>query len=84
MLVLSRKLGESIVIGEDIHLTVLDYQNGEIKLGIAAPKEISIFRKEIYDEMKEHNKASTEVDPKSLGALIEQFKNKGKESEEKD
>ena len=78
MLVLSRKLGESIVIGEDIHLTILDSQNGEVKIGIAAPKEISILRKEIYDEVKEQNKASAEVDLKSLGALIEKMKGKDK------
>lgn len=84
MLVLSRKLGESIVIGENIHLTVLDSQNGEVKLGIDAPKEISILRKEIYDEVKEQNRASMEVDPKSLGDLIKQFKSKESKSEKKD
>ena len=84
MLVLSRKLGESIVIGEDIHLTVLDSQNGEVKLGIAAPKEVSILRKEIYDEVKEQNRASAEVDPKSLGDLIKQFSDKGSKGEKKD
>ena len=78
MLVLSRKLGESVVIGEDIHLTILDSQNGEVKIGIAAPKEISILRKEIYDEVKEQNKASAEVNPKSLRALIEKIKEKDK------
>lgn len=74
MLVLSRKIGESIVIGENIHLTVLDSQNGEVKLGITAPKEIAILRKEICDEIKQQNLESAQSDPKSLGDLLKKMK----------
>ena len=80
MLVLSRKLGETILIGDDISFTILDSQNGEVKLGITAPKEVAILRKEIYDEIKAQNKASTELNPESIGALIEQFKKRGPSS----
>ena len=58
MLALSRKLGETIVIGDDIEITVLDIQRDQIKLGINAPRHISIHRKEIYLQIQEENKAA--------------------------
>lgn len=47
MLVLSRKLGEKICIGENIRITVVDVERGKIRLGIEAPREIPIFREEL-------------------------------------
>jgi len=58
MLALSRKLGETIVIGDDIELTVLDIQRDQIKLGIKAPRTVPIHRKEIYLQIQEENKAA--------------------------
>lgn len=49
MLVLTRKAGESIVIGDNIEITVIETKGDQIKLGIKAPKDIDIHRKEIYD-----------------------------------
>ena len=60
MLVLARKKGQSIVIGDDIELVVVDIQKDVIRLGIRAPKSVSVFRKEIYEEIaKENKKAAT-------------------------
>jgi carbon storage regulator len=56
MLVLSRKTNQSIMIGKDIEVVVLDVQKDQIKLGIRAPKEVSVFRKEIYLEIQEQNR----------------------------
>ncbi|MFP3358516.1 carbon storage regulator CsrA [Planococcus sp. SIMBA_143] len=56
MLVLGRKLGESIVIDDNIEITVTSIEGDLIKLGISAPKEIPIHRKEIYLEIQEENK----------------------------
>lgn len=61
MLALSRKLGETIVIGDDVEITVLDIQRDQIKLGIKAPRHISIHRKEIYLQIQEENKAATQT-----------------------
>ena len=57
MLALSRKQGESIMIGGDIEITVLEAKGDQIKLGISAPKSIPIYRKEIYNEIQEANRA---------------------------
>lgn len=56
MLALSRKQGESIMIGGDIEITVLEAKGDQIKLGISAPKSIPIYRKEIYNEIQEANR----------------------------
>ncbi|MEH6940748.1 carbon storage regulator CsrA [Bacillus sp. JJ722] len=56
MLVLTRKVGESIIIGEQIELTVVEVKGDQIKLGIAAPKDIEIHRKEIYENIRNENK----------------------------
>ena len=58
MLVLTRKLGETIVIGDDIVIKVVDIHGKQIRLGIEAPTEISIFRGEIYERIQEENKKS--------------------------
>lgn len=51
MLVLSRKLGEKIYVGENIILTVVDIDRGKIRLGIEAPRDIPIHRQEVYEAM---------------------------------
>ena len=63
MLVLSRKENQSIFIGEDIEVTILEIKDGNIKIGIEAPDNIRIYRKEIFDEIKNENSraARTEI-----------------------
>lgn len=58
MLVLSRKKGDSIIIDENIELTVIDISGDQIKLGINAPKNISVYRKEIFKQIEDENKQS--------------------------
>ena len=55
MLALTRKKGESIIIGDDIEVIVLSMQGEQVKLGIIAPKEISVHRKEIYEQIQMEN-----------------------------
>lgn len=62
MLVLSRKKGESIVIGDNIEVTVIKLDDGTVKLAVNAPKDISIFRKELLTEVESENKAAVNVD----------------------
>ena len=58
MLVLSRKKGESIIIGDEIEVSIVDIQAEQVKLAINAPSHISVHRKEIYLQIQEENKAS--------------------------
>ncbi|ABR46956.1 carbon storage regulator, CsrA [Alkaliphilus metalliredigens QYMF] len=60
MLVLSRKNNESIMLGKDIEIKILGIEDGKVKLGIEAPKDVEIYRKEIYLEIQEENKAASE------------------------
>ena len=67
MLALSRKKGESLIINNNIEITVLEVKGEQIKLGIAAPKEVPIYRKEVYMQIQEANKeAMTEPSPEML------------------
>ena len=61
MLALSRKKGEALVINNNIEVTVLEIKGDQVKLGISAPKEVPIYRKEVYVQIQEANKAATEV-----------------------
>lgn len=56
MLIITRKKGESFMIGDDIEITVSKLDDGSVKLGIRAPKDITILRKELYEEVKKENK----------------------------
>lgn len=60
MLVLTRKPGESIRIGENVVIKVLDAGGGQVKIGIDAPKEMTIHREEIYERIKSENVAAVE------------------------
>ncbi|MBR5178818.1 MAG: carbon storage regulator CsrA [Lachnospiraceae bacterium] len=60
MLALSRKVNESIMLGNDIEVTVLEIKGDQVKIGIKAPKTVSIFRKEIYVQIEEENKKAAE------------------------
>jgi carbon storage regulator len=56
MLALSRKKGEAIIFNNDIEVTILDIKGEQVKLGIAAPNDVSIYRKEVYLQIQEENK----------------------------
>ena len=59
MLVVTRKKGESILIGDDIEIKVSKIDDGSVKIAIDAPKSMTILRKEVYEKVKEENKNAT-------------------------
>jgi carbon storage regulator len=62
MLVLSRKIGEVITVGNSVKITVLSYDRGVVRLGIEAPKSISIHRKEVFDKIISINKKASRTE----------------------
>jgi len=70
MLVLSRKLDESIVIGDDVVVKIIGVERGMVKLGIDAPSDISILRSELLEDVKDSNiAASKETDTQDIDML---------------
>jgi carbon storage regulator len=69
MLVLSRQRDETIMIGDNIEVTVVDIRGDKVRLGINAPKEISVHRKEVYDAIRRENKAAAQVKPEDLSGF---------------
>ena len=69
MLILNRKEGESIIIADNIEVRILEIQDGKIKIGIDAPREITILRKEVYDSVVEENKNAISNDEDILQLL---------------
>ena len=69
MLVLSRQRDETIMIGDDIEVTVVDIRGDKVRLGITAPKEISVHRKEVYDAIRRENRAAAQVKPEDVSGI---------------
>jgi len=66
MLILTRKLGEKINIGDDITVTLVEIKGTQVKLGIEAPKTIEIHRQEIYERIREENLSSSDINDSDL------------------
>lgn len=72
MLALARKINQSIMIGNDIEITLLEIKGDQVKLGITAPKSVPVYRKEIYVQIQEENKnAGQAVDVAQLKGIFE-------------
>jgi carbon storage regulator len=84
MLVLARRLNESIMIGDEIEVVIIDIKGDQVKLGIRAPKRVTVHRKEVYEEIKKENIAAMEskYNPENMKELTDFFK-KGKDEPKK-
>lgn len=69
MLILNRKIGESIMINGDIEIKILDINGGKIKIGISASRDNKIFRKEVYDSIVKENKKAVKLNIDILKSL---------------
>ena len=69
MLILTRKVGEAISIGDDIQISIVEIKGAQVKLGIQAPKNIEVHREEIYQKIQEENRRAALVSKDALGAV---------------
>jgi carbon storage regulator len=76
MLVLTRKIGETIAIDDHIKITVVQIKGKQVRLGVEAPKETRVYREEIYKAIQDENKAATLSVP-SVKTLQQEFKKTG-------
>ena len=71
MLVITRKKGESILIGDDIEISISKIEDGSVKLAIKAPKEMTILRKELFEEVQNENKEAMNINLELLKGIKE-------------
>jgi carbon storage regulator len=71
MLVLTRKLGQAIVIGDSIEIAIVEIKGDQVRLGITAPKDIAIHRKEVYEQVLQENKQAAMADLESSDQIME-------------
>jgi carbon storage regulator len=63
MLILSRKVDEKVIIGDDIKISIIEIRGDQVRIGIDAPKKVKVFRQEVYDAIKAENKAASKSAP---------------------
>lgn len=76
MLVLTRKLGESIIIGDEIKITLLEIKGGQARLGIEAPQDTTVHREEVFERIKAENILAASLTPNNLNILSRIWKKK--------
>ena len=80
MLVLSRQRDETIMIGDDIQVTVVAIRGDKVRLGINAPREVSVHRKEVYDAIRRENRAAAQVKPEDVSGAPKTRRNPTKKT----
>lgn len=74
MLILQRKKNQALIIGNGIEIVVTDIKGDSVKIGINAPQDVLIYRKEIYEMIQKENKASSHIIPQDIDKLTEVLK----------
>jgi carbon storage regulator len=63
MLILSRKINEKIMIGDDISVSIIEIRGDQVRLGVNAPRSVKVFREEVFDAIRAENRAAAESPP---------------------
>ena len=74
MLVLSRTRDETIMIGDDVQITIVDIRGDKVRLGITAPAHVPVHRKEVYDAIKRENAQAAKINPGEITGVIQDAK----------
>jgi carbon storage regulator len=69
MLILARRIGESIMVGDHVEISIVDIKGDQVKLGIKAPSQVKVYRREVYAAIQEENLAAAAASPGNLPAL---------------
>jgi carbon storage regulator len=73
MLILTRKIGEQVAIGDRIKVFIVDVKGKQVRLGIEAPQETPVYRHEIYQKIHEENRAAAQIEKEAFDELAERF-----------
>ena len=82
MLVLSRQKDETIMIGDDVEITIVDIRGDKVRLGITAPPHIPVHRKEVYDAIQRENRAASNLKPDEIPRVESLAKRKEKRGQQ--
>jgi carbon storage regulator len=77
LLILTRKVGESVAIGDDIQVSVVEIKGSQVKLGIRAPRDVTVHREEIYQKIQDENRLAAQVSADALGTVEDLLVKKG-------
>ncbi|MDE5898219.1 MAG: carbon storage regulator CsrA [Treponemataceae bacterium] len=75
MLILSRKTDQQIQIGDEITLTIIEIRGDQVRIGVEAPKDIKVFRHEVFKAIQSENREASAVDKEKIGVLSQMLKN---------
>jgi len=78
MLILARRIGESIMVGDQVEISVVDIKGDQVKLGIKAPSQVKVYRREVYAAIQQENLAAAAAAPQTLPKLEELMGGEGR------
>ena len=83
MLILTRKIGESILIGENIEITITAIDQNKVRIGIKSPSHVPIYREELYTKIQKENRAAALIGKEEFENMLDAYTAEGKASEDR-
>lgn len=77
MLILTRRVGENVIVGDDIVISVIEVRGDAVRIGIQAPRSVSVHREEVYQELQRANQAAAVASDEAIGAAVKQLRQDG-------